>query len=97
MTEAELRRRGRLLFSALTVLALRWPSREPELVEAFRTCGYAIDRVGRSVPVAAVSYQCSRCGTVSISTSGSRVIFRFATARDARGVGRRDHRPRGVG
>jgi len=36
MTEAELRRRGRLLFTVLTVLGLRWPSREPELVQALR-------------------------------------------------------------
>src|SRR6516164_11129716 len=36
MTEAELRRRGRLLFIVLTVLGLRWPSREPELVQALR-------------------------------------------------------------
>ena len=36
MTEAELRRRGRLLFTVLTVLGLRWSSREPELVLALR-------------------------------------------------------------
>jgi len=36
MTEAELRRRGRLLFTVLTVLGLRWSSRKPELVQALR-------------------------------------------------------------
>jgi hypothetical protein len=36
VTEAELRRRGRLLFTVLTVIGLRWSSREPELVQALR-------------------------------------------------------------
>jgi len=36
MTDAEIRRRGRLLFVVLTVLGLRWPSHAPELVQALR-------------------------------------------------------------